>query len=386
MDNGKNMRIIQIGPYPENPRVIKGGVEASVYGLSQTQSVSNEVVVLDMPRYGSQDSQATDGGVIVYRFKNNGKHQKDSVSRADDVLKVILSLNPSVCHIHGTGYFSWAILKRLIRYKLPFIITVHGLTLVEKKKALKERFSLKLLYQFLVQGHIEKRILSSVESVIVDTEYVAQAIRTFHLRKEPQMIVIPQGIDESYFSVKCSPASNMVLSVGSISKRKGHLFLIQAFEKAAEELKDIHLIICGVLTDKNYFEELKDYISHLSCKDRISFQLNVPKEKLIELYSQAHVFALHSQEESQGIVFVEAMATGLPVVATRVGGISCVVNDLCGFLSDYGDIDSFSKYMVFLFASADSWQSMSLRCRKQANEYSWASISERINYLYQTQF
>ena len=71
MDNGKNMRIIQIGPYPENPRVIKGGVEASVYGLSQTQRVSNEVVVLDMPRYGSQDSQATDGGVIVYRFKNN---------------------------------------------------------------------------------------------------------------------------------------------------------------------------------------------------------------------------------------------------------------------------------------------------------------------------
>ena len=199
------------------------------------------------------------------------------------------------------------------------------------------------------------------------------------------MIVIPQGIDETYFDIECSPNSKLVLSVGSISKRKGHLFLIQAFEKAAEELKDIHLIICGVLTDKAYFEELKDYVSRLSCKDRISFMLNVPKEKLIELYSQAHVFALHTQEESQGIVFVEAMAAGLPVVATRVGGVSYVINDSCGYLSDYGDIVSFSKSMVLLFESADSWQSISLNCRKHAYEYSWGSISDRVYYLYQTQ-
>ncbi|MBR4479506.1 MAG: glycosyltransferase family 4 protein [Bacteroidales bacterium] len=379
------MKIIQIGPYPEDTSIIRGGVEASVYGLSQTQSITNEVIVLDVPRFGSEDTHMTDGHVIVYRFKNTGKHQRDAVSRAEDALIVVLNLNPSICHIHGTGYYSWAILKLLALHKIPFIVTVHGLALIEKKKAIKEHFTIKLLYQYYVQSSIEKKVLSFSNTVIVDTEYVAQAIRTYHLRKEPKMIVIPQGIDETYFDIECSPNSKLVLSVGSISKRKGHLFLIQAFEKAAEELKDIHLIICGVLTDKAYFEELKDYVSRLSCKDRISFMLNVPKEKLIELYSQAHVFALHTQEESQGIVFVEAMAAGLPVVATRVGGVSYVINDSCGYLSDYGDIVSFSKSMVLLFESADSWQSISLNCRKHAYEYSWGSISDRVYYLYQTQ-
>lgn len=385
MDKKTPMKIIQIGPYPEDTSIIRGGVEASVYGLSQTQSITNEVIVLDVPRFGSEDTHMTDGHVIVYRFKNTGKHQRDAVSRAEDALIVVLNLNPSICHIHGTGYYSWAILKLLALHKIPFIVTVHGLALIEKKKAIKEHFTIKLLYQYYVQSSIEKKVLSFSNTVIVDTEYVAQAIRTYHLRKEPKMIVIPQGIDETYFDIECSPNSKLVLSVGSISKRKGHLFLIQAFEKAAEELKDIHLIICGVLTDKAYFEELKDYVSRLSCKDRISFMLNVPKEKLIELYSQAHVFALHTQEESQGIVFVEAMAAGLPVVATRVGGVSYVINDSCGYLSDYGDIVSFSKSMVLLFESADSWQSISLNCRKHAYEYSWGSISDRVYYLYQTQ-
>ena len=121
------MKIIQIGPYPEDTSIIRGGVEASVYGLSQTQSITNEVIVLDVPRFGSEDTHMTDGHVIVYRFKNTGKHQRDAVSRAEDALIVVLNLNPSICHIHGTGYYSWAILKLLALHKIPFIVTVHGL-------------------------------------------------------------------------------------------------------------------------------------------------------------------------------------------------------------------------------------------------------------------
>ena len=100
------------------------------------------------------------------------------------------------------------------------------------------------------------------------------------------------------------------------------------------------MTVCGIVSDKAYFKDVVEYVKASPCKDKISLLTNLPKDQLLTLYKQAHVFALHSQEESQGIVFAEAMAVGLPVVATNVGGIPYVVeNGVTGLLSSYGDID-----------------------------------------------
>ena len=249
--------------------------------------------------------------------------------------------------------------------------------------ALKKHFSLKALYQYLYQSRCERRLLSSQKEVIVDTEYVARAIRGFKLKNTPLMTVIPQGIDERFYRLNCSAASRTILSVGSISRRKGHFMLIQAFGIAAEKLKDIRLVICGVLADRGYFNELKDCIDGMPCKDRIALHADVSKDFLFQQYEKSHIFALHSQEESQGIVFAEAMAAGLPVVATRVGGIPDVVSDgHTGRLSEYVDVCAFASSMMSLMSDIGEWNEMSAKCKEKAEDYSWQRIAESIDTVY----
>ena len=377
------MTILQIGPFPLDSTLIKGGVEASVFGLVSEQSKTSRVFVADIPRLGGSDSVEEWGNITVYRFKNPGPHQKDSVKRVGDIVRVILEIAPTVCHIHGTGAFSHALVRSLGSHSIPIILTVHGLATVEKRNKLKKHPSPKALYQYIYQSRCERRVLSCQKEVIVDTEYVARAIRGFKLRKTPQMTVIPQGIDEQFYRLDCSSASRTILSVGSISRRKGHLQLLQAFGLAADTMKDIRLVICGVLADPEYYDELKDCISGMPCKDRITLRPDVSKDFLFQQYKESHLFALHSQEESQGIVFAEAMAVGLPVIATRVGGIPDVISDgNTGELSEYGDTRHFASSIISLMSDISKWTRMSANCKNAAEAYSWQRIAESIDSVY----
>lgn len=379
------MTIVQIGPYPIDPSLIKGGVEASVYGLSKEQSKHHRVFVIDIPRGDKQDKIENDSGLAVYRFHNPGTHNKDSVKRVKDIMKVILDLNPTICHIHSTGIFSLALISALKEHSIPVLLTVHGLARIEKMNTLRKHFSLKALYQLIYQGQCERKVLSNQKVIIVDTEYVAKAIAGFNYRRTPEMIVIPQGIDERFFGLNSSSASRTILSVGSISRRKGHLQLIRAFAIAAKNIQDIRLVICGVLADKEYIGEMEKCIDSLQCRDRISLNPDIPREDLLRYYSDSHIFALHSQEESQGIVFAEAMAAGLPVVATRVGGVPYVITDgETGYLSEYDDIESFSSSLIKVMEDDSTWNTLSANCRKAASAYSWAKIAESIEMVYRT--
>lgn len=377
------MRIIQIGQFPLSSDLIRGGVESSVYGLASEQSKEHSVFVFDIPRFDSKDSTERMGEMTVYRFKNKGRYQKDASSRIPEMVRIMVSLQPSICHLHGTSPLNWRLYKALRNKGIPVVVTVHGLINVEKRKSLKARFSLKTLYQLIVQSIAERRILNSAQEVIVDTAYVEETIRKYHLSSVPHMTVIPQGIHEKFFHFSCASDSREVLSVGAIAKRKGHLLLIQSFERLCERVPDVHLTICGSMAEADYYSKIKEYLLVCPYMDRISIITDATKDVLFDLYHRAHIFALHSQEESQGIALAEAMATGLPVVSTRVGGIPYVISEgTTGLLSDYGDTSSFSAALEQLMASQKDWVEMSQECRKAAQMYSWKTISEAVFVVY----
>lgn len=377
------MIIIQIGQFPSNVDYIKGGVEASVYGLTKELSKNADVFVMDVPRIGFEETIERLGDITIHRFRNPGKHQKDAIRRVRDIIDIIRNYHPSICHIHGTNPFSWQMLKALKRCGIPVALTVHGVLNVEKKNALKRRFSLKALYQYVYQGYVERRILSQTESVIVDTEYVKDAVKSLRLKSTPLMQVIPQGIDKSFFGLICSSTSRTILSVGAFARRKGHLLLIQAFERVCAQEPNTDLIICGSVAETQYLNEIESYLSISPCKDRIQLVIDASKDALQDYYKTAHIFALHSQEESQGIVLAEAMAAGLPVVSTRVGGIPFVIDDgETGLITEYGDIQSFANSILYLLNNDADWIRMSGQCRINAEKYSWSSIAEQITHMY----
>ena len=377
------LRIVHIGQFPLNQDCIQGGIEASVYGLAKSQSATCEVYAFDIPRIGGDSFVENIDDVIVHRFGNPGGRQFLANRQVPLMVKEIIDLRPDVCHIHGTSLFALRLYKELKKRGIPVAVTVHGLVLVEKRNALKKGFSVKKLFQYLYQGWAEKRFLSQLTTAIVDTEYVKHRVNQYPIRQKPKMIVIPQGIDESFYRIRCSKDSKIILSVGAIGERKGHLLLLKAFERALDEGVEAQLVIAGTVADGRYLGRLKNAIAQSRFRDCVSLCTDLPEKDLKEWYGKSRLFALHSEEESQGIVFVEAMATGLPVVGTNVGGVPFVVeNGKNGLLSDYGDVDAFAKNIQELMTGEALWQTMTGASVRAADNYHWTKISERILQLY----
>ena len=381
------MRIIQVGPYPVSVDCIRGGVESSVYGLSKALLNEHQVYAFDNPRLDGQDSIEQIDNVQVYRYKNNGRHNQDAICRIPEIVEHICALKPDVVHVHGTGKFSYLIYNMLAKKGIQMMLTVHGLLHVEKWNLLKRKFTIKHLYQFVNQSYYEFKLLNMVSHTIVDTQYVANQIehcyRKHYISNLPQMHVIPQGINEKYIELNCSPKSKTILSVGAISKRKGHLYLLQAFDLLCERIHDVQLVIAGVLAEQSYYHEMLSYIQQSPNKDKIRLLVNISQDEMFALYTQAKVFALHSQEESQGIALVEAMATGLPVVATNVGGIPYVVtHKKTGLLSDYSNVQTFSSNLHRLLNDANFYNRLVKYAKSAAKRYLWNNIANEILYLY----
>ena len=382
------MDIVQVGPFPLSADCIRGGVESSVFGLVNELANNHVVDVFDYPRINGKDSVERKGSLTVHRYANHSNHNQDAIGRGKELLRDMVALHPDLVHIHGTGGLSGALYSAVKSYGIPVLLTVHGLLHVEKKNALYKHPSLKYLYQLFVQSRAEFKVLNEAEHVIVDTEYVAEQIKHLHSKRKishlPWMYVVPQGIQSQYLQVSPQKATTpTILSVGSISQRKGHLLLIKAFAMVHKTIPSAKLIIAGTLTEEAYYHLLQNEIERLGLQQSIELLTNIPQEQLLEQYQKATVFALHSQEESQGIALVEAMATGLPVVSTLVGGIPFVVkNGDTGLLSKYGEIDSFASNLTELLTNENLRTKMSQSARLTAQSYAWSEIAETIETIY----
>lgn len=379
----EHMTVIQIGPYPISPDCIHGGVEASVYGLVQELAKNHIVDVFDMPRIGEKDRVERYGNLTIHRYANPGTHNKDAVLRLKEMARDIVALGPEVCHVHGTGAFSKDIYSALQQHGIKMILTVHGILREEKKQALFRKPSLKVLYQYIVQSRDERELLEAAPRIIVDTAYVEDKLKEYGFRRVPEMHVIPQGIDETFYSIQCNPKSNVILCVGAIAPRKGHIYTVEMFNRMRAKGVDAKLRIIGSLADKAYYEQLQQKIAESQYKAEISLEANLPREELLKAYAEAKLFVLHSREESQGIVFAEAMATGLPVVATKIGGIPYVVADgKSGLLCPYGDVDVMAQSAELLLTDKNMWKEFSSNAKEVAEGYSWTDIANRIVRLY----
>ena len=377
------MNIIQIGPYPLSPECIHGGVEASVYGLVQELAKKHTVDVFDIPRIGEKDRVERYGNLTIHRYTNPGKYNKDSVLRFKEMVRDIVALGPEICHVHGTNAINKEIYFALQRHGFKIMLTVHGILREEKKQALLHKPSLKALYQYIVQSRDERELLEASPRIIVDTAYVEEKLKAYGLKHVPQMHVIPQGIDETYYGIECNLESNVILCVGAVAPRKGHCYTVEMFNRLREKGIDAKLRIIGSLADKAYYDLLKQKIAASTYKNDISLEANLPREELLKAYADSKLFVLHSREESQGIVFAEAMATGLPVVATKIGGIPYVVADgKSGLLCPYGDVTTMTEMVELLMMDEEKWMEYSNAAKEIAKGYSWKDIAERIVELY----
>ena len=256
------MRIIQIGPFPLDPMLIRGGVEASIHGLSVELAKENELKVFDIPRISyTADTIETQNNFQVYRFYTRYNRNIFTLTRIKAILQLIKEIRPDICHLHTSSFFSLVLFVLLRVNSIKAIVTVHGLLHIEKRNIYRKNKNLTNLLKYIQQSLTEFILLDLMSIVIVDTQYVSDEIdkyrRELKILKKPECKIIPQGINPIYFEVeRHDTVKGKLLSVGAISHRKGHLLLIESIKILKERGVDINLVIIGVKSETNYFNLL----------------------------------------------------------------------------------------------------------------------------------
>ncbi len=253
-----------------------------------------------------------------------------------------------------------------------------------KKSSLKSRMVLIL----------QKLILQLVKRIIATNTYVVQLLRDYGVPNE-KIIVIPYAVDTNRFHVpqkkekkkqKLGFKENhiLILSTCRLSPLKKLDDLIIAFAEICLLIKkDLYLLIAGSGPD---LERLKSISDTVGINNHIIFLGRVSNETIHEIYQAVDLFVLPSSHETFGISILEAMASGVPTIVARSGGIVSIFSDKKNCLMyEPGNISELKKALYELITNERSRESLAETARKMIEKnYSWDSIAQQTHALYIT--
>lgn len=265
------------------------------------------------------------------------------------------------------GVPAWALVTRDVGR--PVGLQVATLVAVERVAIASHRSGVLAVWQRLMTRLLtrwEVTALRRVDAVFVENQWMYDRLRG--LMDASKVIFAPPGIDTDVFRPTDSGPrrDESILSVGRLSDpRKNVALLFRAYRQLLESTPAApELVLAGNAGPTPDDWELA---RSLGIADRVRFLENVTRAELVELYQHAALYVLSSDEEGLGLVILEAMACGCPVVSTDCGGPSTsVVQGETGFLVPLGDAEALAEKMRALVTDAELRRRMGTRARERA--------------------
>ncbi len=201
-----------------------------------------------------------------------------------------------------------------------------------------------------------------------------------------RVIIIPPGKDKlkyTYSAEKKFTGNIELISVGYLIPRKGFDLLINAMKKIVKNHPKVKLRIVGNGQEE---QRLREQISDLKLEDNVILHGFVPNEEIQKLYSKANFFVSMQREESFGQVFIEALASGLPIVTTStIGSREIIQSEKLGYVVEQGDVDSLSNKVSYLIQNPDKAKKISAYSRKHfESHYDWDILIDKYVRAYES--
>jgi len=371
-----------------------GGVETNVFNIASRFSADGHTVVVVCSdfidshsdnRFGKKDLQGSIKN-ITYRRLKGFKFFKVDATTIIPYLPIYLLLHIreyNVIHAQSYGYFvSW--------------ITILICKILGKKVIYTPNYAdettlpllVKQIYDLLFAGWSFR----AADKVITLTDLEREIlIKKFKIKRKKIMTISP-SIDMSEIinnnsKIKTKEilegygidnGNRNIIEIARIAKNKGHIYLIKAFQK----IENSNLLIVG--KDWGEMKFLKQYIKDNNIKN-IFFFTKLNDEKKNELLSISDVLVLPSiGGESFGIVLIEAMAHGVPVVAAPIGGIpELIVNGKNGYLFQKNDVNDLTQKIMKVLINKSS---MEKYCTAFAKKYDWKEVYFKMKKVYEEIF
>lgn len=271
-------------------------------------------------------------------------------------------------YIFPSGLFSYYLKKR---HNIPYVVTSHGgdINKMPKKSPRIRKYT--------------SKILQNADHVIAVGEELAQAIeRDYGVQKE-KLSVMSMGIDRSIFhevnkkemqqALQMDSTRTNFLFVGNIIEEKGLLELITAFQQLDEAKAALYCI--GSTKDAAFSAKVQALVKSA----HIHFIQPMPQRELVRYFQAADAFVLPSHIEGLGLVALEAMACGTPVIASNVGGLKYMLQDGAGVLVPAKDTQALQQAMAQALSGlkVDKTQ-----CEKLLQTHDAAHITTRLLQIY----
>jgi len=378
------VKVVQVTP--EFPPPLMGGGGYHVYNLSRElarKGVDVTVFTLKIGNtfpLGKVEVETHFGKVKVFRVPAS-YIPKTTYLIAPKLIALLLKENPNVIHAHGYQTFTSDVAARASKAKkIPLVLTLHGFPRGFNKLAHRIYFNL-----------IGKTTLKNATKIISVSRMVAQEFKAVGV-PEDKMVIVPNGVDlEEYkqlpvgdlFRKRLNIRDNekVLLTIGRLEKIKGFQYLIRALPSIIKEVGSTKLIIAG--PEFNYGAKLRKLVKEAKVKENVIFYGPINGKEKFEAFSAADVVAVPSLYEGFGMLLLEAMAAGKPIVATNTGAAPEIIqNGKNGILANPGDVEDLAGNVIKLLSDD---QLMSMICQesgKTAEAFSWEKVSEHIHKSY----
>jgi L-malate glycosyltransferase len=165
--------------------------------------------------------------------------------------------------------------------------------------------------------------------------------------RHPSMTLIPNGVDMARFArrpLAGAEGSAQIVQVGRYTSVKNQLSTVHAFERVIESVPEARLLLCGVIEDPAYHAAVGDLVAKLGLAGRVS--MHGPRSDVAELLQASRVFAMPSRSEGHSIAFLEALASGVPVVASKIRPFSFAADFPGVHLCDPDDTNAYASALV----------------------------------------
>ncbi|MFW9261775.1 glycosyltransferase family 4 protein [Nostoc sp. CALU 546] len=245
---------------------------------------------------------------------------------------------------------------------------------------------------------VEKEVLEIAERIVATSPQEQQHMRSL-VSTEGNIDIIPCGTDIQRFGSIAREAARaelgidketkVVLYVGRFDPRKGIETLVRAVnESGLRDSKNLQLIIGGGSTPGNSDgierDRIEQIVNELGISDFTTFAGRLSQDILPTYYAAADVCVVPSHYEPFGLVAIEAMASGTPVVASDVGGLQfTVVNEETGLLAPPQDVDAFASAIDRILLNPEWRDELGKAGRKRVeNKFSWHGVATQLSELY----
>jgi glycosyltransferase involved in cell wall biosynthesis len=316
------IRVVMMVQYPSRSGVITGGVEGVGFSLvSAMRKIAGVTVDVVSPIAKSALAVAEAevpevhwvGNSRLPGFLNYWTFQRIQLQRK------VSELAPDIVHFHGAA-------GSTIGYRGAAVLTIHGI--VERDALFTGRMFPRVRSKLM--QYVESYARRRVRDVILISPYLAAQLAD-SLSGESWNIENP--IEESWFAVKRAPEKKRVLYVGRISARKNVDGLLRAFRKVVEKLPEAKLVLAGSAEEATFERACSNYVEESGIRKNVEFLGNLSRTNLKYEMARASCLVLLSHQETAPLVIEEAMAAGVPVIASNVCGHPFMIRDgVTGFL------------------------------------------------------